>query len=67
MQKLVRENDYSWTFMHFSSQPDVIKNYDIRAYPSYFLISPSGELILSPAPAPSQNFEGVFLKMISGK
>jgi len=38
-------------------QPEVLKEYDIRAFPTYFLIGPDGKLILSPAPSPAEDFE----------
>ncbi|MFC2112782.1 peroxiredoxin family protein [Bacteroidota bacterium] len=63
MVKLVNSNNYPWTFLHFSNQPDVLDAYDIRAYPSYFLIGPEGKLILSPAPSPVENFEPTFNKI----
>ncbi|MBN1413493.1 MAG: TlpA family protein disulfide reductase [Bacteroidales bacterium] len=50
-------NNYNWIFLYYGHQPDIIKEYDIRAFPTYFLIGPDGKLIYSPAPAPSENFE----------
>lgn len=67
MQELVRSNNYPWTFLHFSRQPEVLDDYDIRSYPYYFLISPTGELILSPAPSPVENFEPTFNRIWSNR
>jgi peroxiredoxin len=64
MHDLVRNNNYPWTFLHFSAQPEVIDHYDIRSYPAYFLIGPDGEMILSPAPSPAENFENTFLRIL---
>ncbi len=63
MQELMRNNNYPWTFLHFANQPQVIDDYDIQTYPSYFLISPEGKLILSPAPSPAENFEATFRQL----
>ncbi len=52
-----RKNDYNWVFLYYGHQPGIIKEYDIRAYPTYFLIGPDGKLIYSPAVSPSENFE----------
>ncbi len=52
-----RKNDYNWIFLYYGHQPEIIKEYDIRAYPTYFLIGPDGKLIYSPAASPSENFE----------
>lgn len=51
------DNQYTWIFLYYGHQPDIIREYDIRAYPTYFLIGPDGKLIYSPAPSPSENFE----------
>jgi len=63
MQELKRNNNYPWTFLHFANQPQVIDDYDIQTYPSYFLIGPEGKLILSPAPSPAENFEATFRQL----
>ncbi len=56
MQKCIDRYDYDWIFVHYASQPSVLKDYDIRGFPTYFLIGPDGNLLLSPAPSPSENF-----------
>jgi len=63
MRDLMKNNNYPWTFLHFSNQPQVIDDYDIQTYPSYFLIGPEGKLVLSPAPSPAENFEATFNKL----
>jgi len=63
MRELLKNNPYPWTFLHFSNQPQVIDDYDIQTYPSYFLIGPEGKLILSPAPSPAENFEATFRQL----
>jgi len=67
MKQLVGSNNYTWNFLHFSNQPDVLDSYDIQAYPSYFLIGPEGKMILSPAPTPLENFESTFLEIYSNQ
>lgn len=67
MKDLVRNNNYPWTFLHFSNQPDVLDNFDIQTYPAYFLIGPEGEMLLSPAPSPLENFENTFRSIIQNR
>jgi hypothetical protein len=55
--QFLEKNKYDWTFLYFDRQPDILKEYDIRAFPTYFLIGPDGKLIFSPAMSPSENFE----------
>ena len=64
MKDLVGNNNYPWTFLHFSNQPEILDNYYIRSYPAYFLIGPERELLLSPAPSPMENFENTYLRII---
>jgi peroxiredoxin len=55
--QFLAKNKYDWVFLHYDLQPDILKEYDIRAFPTYFLIGPDGRLIFSPAPSPAENFE----------
>jgi peroxiredoxin len=56
-REFLRVNNYKWTFLSYVSQPLVLKEYDIRAFPTYFLISPEGKLLRSPAKSPAEDFE----------
>jgi hypothetical protein len=56
-RQFLEKNNYSWKFLHYNNQPDILKDYDIRAFPTYFLIGPDGKLIFSPALSPGENFE----------
>ena len=47
-----QKSDYQWDFLHFGNDPEVIKRYDVRIFPTSYLIGPDGKLTLSPAPAP---------------
>jgi len=44
-----------------------MKDYDIRAFPTYFLIGPDGNLINSPAPGPGENFENNLFKIMRSR
>ena len=48
---------YKWTFVHYGAAPDIINRYDVRAYPTYFLINPEGKMEVSPAPTPHEKLE----------
>jgi peroxiredoxin len=58
---------YNWTFLHYGSQPDIIGEYDIRAFPTCFLIDKEGKLAMSPALSPSENFEEHLFKYLQSK
>ncbi len=54
-QTFVRNTDFPFTFLYYGRQPQLLQDYDIRAYPTYFLLDESGRIILSPAPGPSED------------
>lgn len=57
LKSFLEQTNYPWTFLHYGNKPDVIKDFDVRAYPTYFLIGPDRKLLISPAPSPRENFE----------
>jgi len=54
MQNLVKENAYTWPILYYSKNKDLLKAYNVRAYPTYYLINPEGKLAMSPAFPPSE-------------
>lgn len=56
-QKFIKGKQLPWTFLHYGNHPQILKDYDIRAFPTYFLINREGKMAISPAPSPSENFE----------
>jgi len=67
LRKFLTSNKYDWKFLLYDRQPEVLKQYDIRAYPTYFLIGPDGKLILSPAPSPSEDFESRLFEVMKAR
>lgn len=60
----LKNTGYNWTFLHYGNKPSIIKDYDVRAYPTYYLVGPDQKLVMSPAPSPSEDFEAKFIKML---
>ena len=54
MQRYVQGAHYPFTFAHIGDQYELLRAYDIRVYPTYFLLNERGLLELSPAPSPSE-------------
>jgi peroxiredoxin len=67
LSNLLQNTGYNWTFLHYGNKPEIVKDFDIRAYPTYFLIGPDRKLILSPAPSPRENFEVQLFKILRSK
>lgn len=62
-RQLIEKNSYDWTFLHFAADEAIIKKYDVKAYPTYYLIDPEGFLQMSPAIGPDENFEAHFMQL----
>ncbi len=60
----LERSGYSWVFLHYGKQPEILREYDIRAFPTYYLIDPEGKLVVSPAPAPGDDFEARLFKIM---
>jgi peroxiredoxin len=60
MEHFVKNHRYKWDFLHFATSPQILETYNIMAVPAYYLIDPHGQLSLSPAPAPEENFRERF-------
>lgn len=59
-QFLKKNKQYKWTFLHATPNDEVIKNYEVEVYPSYFLISPDGKLLMDYGMSPNENFETIY-------
>lgn len=67
MKYFVERKEYPYTFLHYGNAPEVFKDYDIRAFPTYYFIGKDGALLMSPAPSPDQKAEEVIFKLMRSK
>lgn len=58
--KYAREKSYNWTFLHYRNNHELLRQYNVRVYPTYYLIDPDGKLITNTTPAPQENFDVFF-------
>lgn len=58
---------YPWEFVYSGGDQKVADYYKLKTYPAYFLIGPSGILMMSPAPGPLEGFEKAFFALIDEK
>ena len=67
IRSFARKSQLKWTFLYYGDDPDILKNYDIRTIPTCFLIDKEGLLAISPAPLPSEDFEGYLFRYLKAK
>jgi peroxiredoxin len=67
VKDFVERSGYSWTFLHFDNNPHILQDYDIRTFPTYYLIDDEGKLSMSPAASPNEEFEGRLFKVLRAK
>lgn len=67
MKNFLARSGYNWTFLHYDNQPEILQEYDVRIFPTYYLIDHEGILIQSPAASPNEQFEGRLFKMLRAK
>ncbi len=64
MKDLIQEMDLSWKFLYSQFGSQILEDYDVRSYPTYYLLDPGGRLLLSPAPGPDNGFEQRFIGIL---
>ncbi len=63
LARLFKSEQYKWTLFTCLNPDKVKTDYQIKSYPTYYLLSPSGLIELSPAPGPNENFEYYFFNV----
>ncbi len=63
----MQENEYNWNYLFTELNSEVVSTYKVAAYPTYYFISPGGNLLLSPAPSPIDGFETYLFNIIENK
>jgi hypothetical protein len=57
MLNFLSRNNYDWEFLYYGDQPSILRDYDVRMFPSYYLIDRDGKILMAPAPSPAEDFE----------
>ena len=45
-QKFVERNGYTWQFLYSGPDHPVLKDYNVKGYPTYLLLDPTGKILL---------------------
>ena len=67
IRRFARKSQLKYTFLYYGNQPDILKDYDLRTIPTAFFVDKEGLLAISPAPLPSEDFEGYLFRYLKAK
>jgi thioredoxin-related protein len=67
VKRFVDLKGYQFKFLYYGNQSEVFKDYDIRAFPTYYFIDKNGNLAMSPAPSPEQNSEFQIFRLMRSR
>jgi len=58
MKEFLKDNPgYTWTFLHYSDNSDVLEDYEVITVPKYIFIDDEGKILQAPAGRPVGNAE----------
>ena len=68
LKKFLKQNPkYNWIFLSAANNKEVIAKYNAKSVPVYYLVSPQGYLIQSPAWKPDEGIERKFNEILKIK
>ena len=67
VEQFMERNGYLWKALFYKDRPDILRDYQVRAFPTSYLIGPDGNLVLSPAPLPSEKFEQQLFRIMRSR
>ena len=67
LEEFMTRNGYGWKALHYEYQPGVLTDYQVRAYPTAYLIDREGKLLLSPATLPTDGFEQQLFRIMRAR
>jgi hypothetical protein len=63
----VERNRYGWRILYYGGDTGILRDYQVRAFPTAYLIGPEGKLILSPSSLPSDGFEQQLFRIMRSR
>jgi len=67
LEEFMKRNGYTWKALQYDFQPGVLTDYQVRAYPTAYLIDREGKLLLSPAILPTDGFEQQLFRIMRSR
>ncbi len=60
-------NEYLWKALFYGDENGILDDYLVKAFPVAYLLGPDGNIILSPAPLPSDGFEQQLFRIMRSR
>jgi len=67
MVSFMKNNHYNWTALYYNDQSDILEKYNVRFFPTAFLLAPDGTLVQSPASLPSEGFQQQLFRIMRSR
>ncbi|MCB8994576.1 MAG: TlpA family protein disulfide reductase [Bacteroidales bacterium] len=67
IESFTDEHSIPWKFWFGVNDQKILNDYNVKAYPVFFLLDREGKLLMSPAPLPSAGFEKQLFGILRGK
>jgi len=67
LKRFVEDKNYNWTFLYNGLHYNILKDYNIRTFPMFVLISSEGKILQYPAYKPSEYISENFERLIKQK
>ncbi len=64
VKRFMEENQINWTVLLAGDGDDVLREYDVRAFPVFYLIDREGKMVRSPAANPSEGLDQVLFRVM---
>lgn len=65
--QFIKRNNIGWTCLYAPMGHNVFSDYNIKAFPVYYLLDKEGRLLQSPAQSPDEQFESYFYEMLKSR
>lgn len=67
MQEFMKRNRYPWLSLFYGNSEELLQSYNVRTFPTCYLIGPDGLLIQSPATLPTEGLEQQLFRIMRSR
>lgn len=67
VKEFMEQNKFAWKALFFNGNTRILRDYMVKAFPVAYLVGPDGNLVLSPAPLPTEGFEQQLFRIMRSR